>query len=203
MVKGKIGAEKNIRPVDIRNENVISRSEFLMKTALVAAAIPAGALTWGILSGAHDFQVRRITLNLKNLPKSYEGMVIAQISDIHTGSLYNKTAIKGGIEMLLSEKPDMILFTGDLVNDRAGEVKDFMNILDKLKAPLGVYSTLGNHDYGAYLKFPNHREKQRNFQDIIQAHKLLGYDLLLNENRSITIGGDKNCDLRGRKYIFQ
>ncbi|WPP48751.1 metallophosphoesterase [Catalinimonas niigatensis] len=173
------------------NSKVISRSEFLMKTAVIAASIPATALTWGILSGAHDYRIRHIRLVLKNLPKAFEGMTIAQISDIHSGSFFSKTAVKGGVEMLLKEKPDMVFFTGDLVNDRASKVKDFIQIFDKIKAPMGLFSTLGNHDYGVYLRFPSLQARQRNLHDIKQAHKILGYNLLLDENRMISLGGEK------------
>lgn len=144
------------------SSNTISRSEFLMKTAVIAASIPATALTWGILSGAHDYRMRHIRLVLKNLPKAFEGMTIAQVSDIHAGSFFHRTAVQGGVEMLLKEKPDMVFFTGDLVNDRASEVKDYIQIFDKIKAPMGVFSTLGNHDYGVYLRFPSHQARQRN-----------------------------------------
>ncbi len=165
-----IPSKEIIEPID-ESSNNISRSEFLMKTALFVAAIPAGALTWGILSGAHDYRVRKVRLKIKNLPKPFQGMTIAQISDIHSGSFFNKTAVKGGVEMLLKEKPEMVFFTGDLVNDRASEVKEYINIFNKIKAPLGVYSTLGNHDYGAYLKFPNAKARLQNFEDIKKAHK--------------------------------
>src|SRR5690606_35699785 len=189
--KEKIIPNKEIAESIKESSSTISRSEFLMKTALFAAAIPAGALTWGILSGAHDYRIRRIRLKIKDLPKPFEGMTIAQISDIHSGSFFNKTAVKGGVEMLLKEKPEMVFFTGDLVNDRAREVKEYLNIFNKIKAPLGVYSTLGNHDYGVYLKFPNAQAKSQNFEDIKRAHKSMGYDLLLDEYRIITLGGEK------------
>ncbi len=169
---------------------VINRSEFLMKAAVMAAAIPAGTLTWGIVSGAHDYHVHRVRLVIKGLPKAFEGMTIAQISDIHTGSLFNRTAVKGGVERLLETKPDMVFFTGDLVNDRAGEVRDYIDIFNQVKAPLGVFSTLGNHDYGAYLRFPNPEARLQNLKDIKHAHRLLGYDLLVDENRLITLGGE-------------
>src|SRR5690606_35773716 len=188
--KNKILPNKETVETLVDNSMAISRSEFLMKTALFAAAIPAGVLTWGILSGAHDYRIRRIRLVLKNLPKSFEGMTIAQISDIHTGSFFNRTAVKGGVEMLLKQKPDMVFFTGDLVNNRADEVKEYIDIFDKIKAPLGVYSTLGNHDYGVYTGWPNLQAKNTNLNNVKKAHKVLGYDLLLDENRTITLGGD-------------
>ena len=171
--------------------NAISRSEFMMKAALIAASVPAVALTWGIISGAHDYHIRRIRLVVKNLPKAFHGMTIAQISDIHTGSFFNRTAVKGGVEMLLKEKADMVFFTGDLVNDRANEVRDYINIFDKIKAPFGVFSTLGNHDYGVYKRWSSPQAETQNMNDLKQAHKVMGYDLLIDEHRIITLGGEK------------
>ncbi|MFN8352953.1 MAG: metallophosphoesterase [Spirosomataceae bacterium] len=172
-------------------ETTISRSEFLMKTALVVGAVPLGAATWGILSGAHDYRVRRVTLRLKDLPKSFDGFRIAQISDIHSGSFFNKTAVKGGVEMILKEKADVIFFTGDLVNNRANEVEEYIPIFNKLKAPLGVYSTLGNHDYGDYYNWASKQAKQQNLNDVKHAHKLLGWDLLNDEHRILTESGEQ------------
>lgn len=190
-LKQKLFSDKEVVETINQTRNTISRSDFLIKTALFAAAIPAGALTWGILSGAHDYRIRRIRLKIKDLPKPFEGMTIAQISDIHSGSFFNKTAVKGGVEMLLREKPEMVFFTGDLVNDRASEVNEYINIFDKIKAPLGVYSTLGNHDYGVYTSWSSPQAKSENLNDLKKAHKLLGYDLLCDENRIITLGGEK------------
>jgi uncharacterized protein len=171
--------------------NVMPRSEFLAKTAIVAGTLPLVAMSWGIISGAHDFRLRRKTIYLPNLPKSFDGITIGQISDIHSGSFFNKTAVKGGVELIMNEKPDLMFFTGDLVNNETSEVEDYINIFDKLKAPLGVYSTTGNHDYGDYQRWDSQQAKTRNFKDLIEAHKLLGYDLLMNENRLIELGGDK------------
>jgi uncharacterized protein len=173
------------------NDVAISRSEFLMKTAVVVGTIPPLAITWGILSGAHDYRIRRVKLAIKNLPKAFQGMTIAQISDIHSGSFFNKVAVKGGVEMLMKEKPDMAFFTGDLVNSRAEEVQDYINIFDKVKAPLGFFSTLGNHDYGDYVQWPSATAKRQNLADLAKSHKLMGYDLLMDENRTITLGGEK------------
>lgn len=169
----------------------ISRSEFLTKAALAATALPLGAMTYGIISGAHDYRIRRITVSLPNLPKSFDGMRIGQVSDIHSGSFWNKTAVKGGVDMMLAEKPDLIFFTGDLVNDRAEEVKDYVPIFGKLKAPLGVYSITGNHDYGDYTSWSSQVEKDENFRNLVKAHHEMGFDILMNENRIIGQGGDK------------
>src|SRR5436190_23643756 len=131
----------------------ISRSEFLSKAAVVASTVPFAAMAYGLISGAHDYRVRRKTVYLPNLPKSFDGLTIGQISDIHSGSFFNKTAVKGGVEMFLKEKPDVIFFTGDLVNNQTDEVKDYVDIFNKLKAPLGVFSITGNHDYGDYKQW--------------------------------------------------
>jgi predicted MPP superfamily phosphohydrolase len=170
----------------------ISRSSFLVKAGLVAAAVPLSSLSWGIISGAYDYKVKRVKLVLPNLPKTFDGIKLGQISDIHSGSFYNKTAVKGGVEMLLAEKPDFIFFTGDLVNNLTNEVRDYQDIFSKVKAPLGVYSTLGNHDYGDYyFGKESSPAKVKNLQDMITTHKLMGYDLLMNENRRLKVDGEE------------
>jgi hypothetical protein len=170
--------------------NKITRSEFLTKTALAVGGLNLGAMSWGIISGAHDYRIHRVTVRLKNLPKQFDGIRIAQLSDIHSGSFFNKTAVKGGVEMLLAEKPDLVFFTGDLVNNEAGEVKDYINIFDKVKAPLGVFSTLGNHDYGDYIQWESAQKKAQNLQDLIKSHKIMGWDILLDEHRKLTVDGE-------------
>jgi predicted MPP superfamily phosphohydrolase len=170
---------------------VIPRSEFLAKTAVIAAVAPFSAMAYGIISGAHDYRIKRKTIVLPNLPKQFDGIRIGQVSDIHSGSFFSKTAVKGGVEMMLNEKPDLIFFTGDLVNNETSEVKEYVDIFDKLKAPLGVYSVTGNHDYGDYKSWVTREAKQRNFEDLVTAHKEMKYDILMNENRILTEGGEK------------
>ncbi len=169
----------------------ISRSEFLVKTSIIATAVPALTMGYGILSGAYNYRVRRETVYLKNLPASFDGLRIAQLSDIHSGSFFNKTAVQGGVDLLLSEKPDVVFFTGDLVNDQADEMKDYQPIFSKVSAPLGVYSTLGNHDYGDYTRWASPEAKRKNLQHLIRVHKQMGWDLLMNECRFLEQGNDK------------
>nr|WP_199158654.1 metallophosphoesterase [Pedobacter sp. ASV2] len=170
----------------------ISRSEFLVKAGLVAAAVPLTSLSWGIISGAYDYQVRKVDLILPNLPRAFDGIRMGQISDIHSGSFYNKTAVKGGVEMLLAEKTDFIFFTGDLVNNLTNEVKDYQDIFAKVKAPLGVFSSLGNHDYGDYyFGKESSPAKVKNLKDMVDVHKIMGYDLLMNENRRLKVDGEE------------
>lgn len=172
-------------------QDAISRSDFLMKTALVAGAIPLVGFTWGILSGAHDYRIRRVRLPLKNLPSGFNGMTIAQISDIHSGSFFNRTAVRGGVDLLLKQKPDLVFFTGDLVNSHAEEVNEFINIFDKVKAPLGVYSTLGNHDYGKYVQWTSVQAERQNVLNVIAAHKQMGWNIMLDEHKILEQNGDK------------
>ncbi|MCX2573323.1 metallophosphoesterase [Pedobacter sandarakinus] len=181
-----------IKDQPIAEAETISRSEFLVKAGLVAAAVPLTSLSWGIISGAYDYQVRRVNLILPNLPKAFDGITMGQISDIHSGSFYNKTAVKGGVELLLGEKPDFVFFTGDLVNNLTNEVKDYQDIFAKVKAPLGVYSTLGNHDYGDYyFGKTSSPAKVKNLKDMVDVHKVMGYDLLMNENRRLKVDGEE------------
>ena len=165
------------------DDQTISRSDFLVKSSLVATAIPALGMTYGIISGAHDYRVRRVTVSLKNLPSSFDGLRIGQISDIHSGSFFNKTAVQGGVDLLLQEKPDIVFFTGDLVNNQATEIKDYFPIFSQVQAPMGVFSTLGNHDYGDYVSWPSAQAKQQNLENLKAAHREMGWKLLLDENR--------------------
>ena len=176
----------------ISTQNTIPRSEFLIKAGAVVAAIPLASLSYGIISGAYDYRVVKRSLILPNLPKSFEGLTIAQISDVHSGSFYDRKAVSGGVDLLLAQKADMIFFTGDLVNNLASEMRDYQDIFSRLKAPLGVYSVLGNHDYGDYHfgKEPS-AAKTQNLKDIKLTHKNMGWDLLLNENRSIKVNGEE------------
>ncbi len=169
----------------------IPRSEFLSKVALVAGAVPLVGFSYGILSGAHDYRVRRVKLALKNLPSGFNGMTIAQISDVHSGSFFNKTAVRGGVDLLLKQKPDIVFFTGDLVNSTADEVNSYIDVFNKVKAPMGVYSTLGNHDYGTYVQWPSALAKQQNLNNLMAAHKLLGWNLMMDENTVLEQNGDK------------
>ncbi len=182
----------SVAPVSAETgEPTIPRSEFLATTAVVAGAGLMGTFAFGILSGAHDYRIRRVKVPLKNLPKAFDGIRIAQLSDIHSGSFFNKTAVKGGVEMLMNEKPDLVFFTGDLVNDRAVEVQDYINIFDKVKAPLGVHSTLGNHDYGDYFQWASPQAKNSNLADLKRAHSLMGWNIMMDENRAIRVDGEE------------
>jgi hypothetical protein len=133
-------------------------------------------------STKYHYRVRRLKLAFDSLPPSFKGLKIAQLSDIHSGSLRNPAAVSRGIDRVLAEKPDLILFTGDLVNDKAVEVGDYQAIFARLKASLGVYSILGNHDYGDYAWWENPEAKKANLDHLKRIQREMGWRLLVNEH---------------------
>tara|TARA_R110001592_G_scaffold80822_4_gene240358 strand:+ start:2572 stop:3819 length:1248 start_codon:yes stop_codon:yes gene_type:complete len=183
--------KKRRKDKKIASGKKISRSEFLAKTAVAAATLPIVTMSFGIVSGAYDYRIRRKKLYLPNLPSGFNGIKMAQLSDIHSGSFFDKKAVEGGIDLLMGEKPDVVFFTGDLVNNQTKEVNDYFDIFSKVKADLGVYSTLGNHDYGDYMQWSSPQAKQKNLQDMVLAHEKLGWNLMMNENTSLKVGGDQ------------
>lgn len=172
-------------------DNYISRSQFLVTTGVIVASVPLISLSWGIISGAHDYRVRKLDIPLTKLPSAFDGLRIVQISDIHSGSFWNKTAVKAGVEMAVKLKPDLIFFTGDLVNNRADEMAEWISVFSKLTAPLGVYSILGNHDYGDYTSWNSPEQKRQNLHKLMQIHKVMGWDLLMDEHRIKEVEGQK------------
>jgi len=168
-----------------------SRSEFLSKSALIAGTLPVAVFGFGILSGAHDYRVRKRVIYSKNLPKAFDGIRIVQISDIHTGSFFNKTAVAGGVDLINQQKGDIVFFTGDLVNNQSDEAKPYLDIFKSVKAPMGVYSTMGNHDYGDYMQWGSEAAKAKDIQQLHEMHRYMGWDIMLNENRIIKEGGEQ------------
>lgn len=168
----------------------ISRSVFLSWLGVAAGSTLFGSLLYGF-SNKYNYHVKRVDLAYTNLPQGFRGITIAHISDIHCGSFMNKSAVMTGIQKVLDLKPELILFTGDLVNDRATEMAEYMDIFSLLKAPLGVYSTFGNHDYGDYVSWPyNSVSKEQNLEDLKKVHAALGWKLLMNEHVNIERNGD-------------
>ena len=168
-----------------------SRKQFLKKTGIAVSLMPIAGFSFGIVSGAHNYKWHKIRVPIPNLPKAFEGIRIGQLSDIHSGSFSDKLAVQGGIEMFMKEKPDIIFFTGDIVNDQAWEIRDYFDIYKTIQAPLGVYSILGNHDYGDYSNWRSASAKMKNFQGILDAHKNLGWNLLRNENIILKVDNDE------------
>jgi len=169
----------------------ISRSKFLAKSAVAVSMLPVVTMSFGIVKGAYDYRTRRRKVYLPNLPSAFDGIKIGQLSDIHSGSFFDKTAVQGGIEMLMAEQPDVIFFTGDLVNNQTKEVNEYFDLFSKVKADLGVFSTLGNHDYGDYMAWSSMAAKKQNLEDMIKVHERMGWRLMMNENQSLCIGTDQ------------
>lgn len=167
----------------------ISRSAFLSWVGIGLGGGLFATLIYGF-SNKYNYHVREVALGFENLPESFKGLKIVHISDIHSGSFTNKKAVQKGIDKILEQQPDIILFTGDLVNDRSGEMLDYIDIFSQLKAPMGVYSTLGNHDYGDYVNWESPQAKQANLEEVKKVHAKLGWRLLMNEHVSLEKNGD-------------
>ena len=169
----------------------ISRSAFLSWLGLAAGGSLFGTLVYGF-SNKYNYDVRTVKLSFDNLPASFRGLRIVHISDIHSGSFTNKSAVARGVKKIIDAKPDLILFSGDLVNDRATEMENYMDVFNQLKAPLGVYSTFGNHDYGDYVSWPHQGiSKQQNLVNLAKVHEELGWRLLMNEHVVLERNGEQ------------
>lgn len=180
-------------PVEPEIENVgkgIPRSTFLKRMALVVGSLTLGGFLYGT-TNRYNYQVKRLKLKFDNLPEAFKGTKIVQISDVHSGSFDSHTAVAEGAKKIMEEQPDIIFFTGDLVNDRADEIQPFTDIFSQLKAPLGVYSTLGNHDYGDYVQWPSQESKVANLEKLKQTHGNMGWKLMMNEHVVLEKGDDK------------
>jgi len=168
----------------------VSRSVFMSWLGLGVGAGLYASLLHGF-SNKYRYRIRRVRLAYDNLPASFRGFKILQLSDIHSGSLKNPVAVRRGVDMALAEKPDIILFTGDLVNDIALEVGEYQAIFGCLDAPMGVYSTLGNHDYGDYTWWENAEAKKANLDHLMRIEREMGWRLLMNEHVVLQRGGEQ------------
>jgi hypothetical protein len=175
----------------------ISRSRFISQLGLLIAAIPFTSILYGMAKGRFNFRISNENLKFDKLPTSFDGFKIIQISDIHIGSFIgHETQVKRAIELINDQNPDLILFTGDLVNNFYEELNGWIPIFSKLKAKYGKISILGNHDYGDYFVWKNKAEKEQNLLNLKNAHKEMGFRLLLNESEEITIN-DENIMIVG------
>lgn len=189
--------------------SLLSRKRFISQISAGIGALTFSGLGYGIVKGAHDYKLHFTDINLKNLPKNFKGLKIGHLSDIHAGSFWDMKAVEKGVDKMMRENPDIIFFTGDLVNSLADEMNDdYIRIFSRLNAPLGVFSILGNHDYGDYHQWPdrntfgegNNAQSNKghmspmqiaNLDKLKAIHKQMGWDLLMNENRILERNGDK------------
>ncbi len=176
---------------DAVNSEGITRSVFLSWFGLAVGGSLFGSLLYGF-GNKYNYNIKRVQLAFDNLPKGFKGMRILHISDIHSGSFTDKKAVHHGVQEILRENADIILFTGDLVNDKANEMDNYIDVFNQLKAPMGVYSTLGNHDYGDYVKWPSDGiSKTQNLENLKNVHASMGWKLLMNEHVVLEKDGDQ------------
>lgn len=179
-----------------QDEFLASRRKFVSQGALTIAAIPFIGIIHGMWKGKYNYKVIQKTLSFKDLPDAFDGLTITQISDIHSGSFDNPEKVAYGVDLINEQNSDLILFTGDLVNNTADEMDPWLETFGKLKAPMGKYSILGNHDYGDYVRWDSKEDQQKNMEKLFQTHKDIGFQLLRNENVEIQKDGQK-IDLIG------
>nr|WP_294936916.1 metallophosphoesterase [uncultured Flavobacterium sp.] len=173
-------------------ESIPGRRKFISQVAIGLAAIPFTSLLYGMTKGKYNYKVIKQILFFPDLPESFDGMTITQISDVHSGSFDDPEKIEYAIDLVNQQKSDLILFTGDIVNTHATEMHPWIETFRKIETPkFGKYSVLGNHDYGEYVEWPSREAKVQNFQDIKDLHRQIDFKLLLNENVKIQNGTDE------------
>lgn len=180
-----------LKRVPEQTQFIPSRRKIISQIALGLASIPFASLLYGMYRGKYNYKVLSYNLEFEDLPDAFDGFKITQISDIHSGSFDNQTKVQYGVDLVNQQKSDLVLFTGDLVNNRADEIKPWIKIFNKIKAEFGVFSILGNHDYGDYMRWESPVAKRKNMEDLYDAHNEMGWDLLLNESRFIEKDGDR------------
>ena len=168
-----------------------SRRKFVSTLALGIGALPFGALLYGMYRGKYNYKVLKYALEFEDLPDEFNGYQITQISDVHSGSFDDYKKVAYGIDLINEQNSDVILFTGDMVNNKAEEMKPWAELFSTLDAKDGKYSVLGNHDYGDYASWPSSEAKDQNLEDLKTLQKEMGFDLLLNEHRYLEKNGKK------------
>lgn len=167
------------------------RRKFLSLAGLAIAGVLASLFLDGVAFGKYRHRVRKVKLKIKNLPESFKGYKIVQISDMHAGSFFNPNKLKHAFDLINEQQPDLVLFTGDMVNNIAEEFNGVKHLFASIKAKDGKFSVLGNHDYGHYIQWNSKEEQAQNIPNLIKLKKEAGFETLLNEHRIIEKNGDK------------
>lgn len=177
-----------------RLEYSVERRKFISQVAAATAAIPFMGILHGLTAGKFNFTVRRETVYFPDLPDAFDGLTITQISDLHSGSFDTEShgpELERAVKMINDQKSDVVLFTGDLVNNRAEEMIPWKSVFSKIHAPMGKFSVLGNHDYGDYVEWDSDASKAANMERLYAVHADIGFDLLRNENRLLEKNGQQ------------
>ena len=184
------GKKANNNPSE-KTRIIPSRRRFLTLAATGIAAIPFSTMLYGITRGKYAYTVNKVSLKFPDLPPAFSGFKIVQISDIHAGSLDSQQAVARGVKMINEQQPDIVVFTGDLVNSDKDEVDDYIDVFKEISAKYGKFSVLGNHDYyGA----PNKGNGEKAYwADFTKKYEAMGFRLLNNENEFIEKEGDRIC----------
>lgn len=169
----------------------ITRLKFFSQLAVSFTMISAVGFLYGMVRGAYKYRVHKVKFPSPNLPPEFDGFKIVQLSDIHVGSFVNDHALKKAFDIVAEQSADLILFTGDLVNNVSTELDGFEDQFKRLNAPYGVYSVLGNHDYGDYVQWDSQVEKAKNLEVLKEKQKSFGWKLLMNEHVPIEKNGAK------------
>ena len=188
---GYVGIQKMRHATGSEDLHMWGRRKFVSQIALGLAAIPFVGTAWGMIKGKYDYRVHKVKIAFKDLPDAFHGFTITQLSDIHSGSLDDLAAVKRGIDLANAQKSDMLVFTGDLVNNVATEMDPWIDHFSQLDAPHGKFSILGNHDYGDYVQWPSEEAKAKNLEDLKEVHGKIGFRLLLNESVHLEKNGEK------------
>lgn len=169
----------------------ISRLKFFSQLAITFTVVPAVGFIYGMVKGAYNYKVHKVKVPSPKIPGAFNGFKIVQLSDIHVGSFNDTVALNRAFDIVMEQKPDLILFTGDLVNNHSDETNDFLEVFSRLKAPYGVYSVLGNHDYGDYIQWDTDAQKKANLERLKSIQAKVGWKLLMNEHVALEKNGEK------------
>lgn len=170
---------------------LLSRNVYWVDFAFVMFCLTVVLFIFGIIRGKYAYRVIKHTLYFDDLPQSFDGFTITQISDVHAGSFTKPKQVQKGIDLINAQQSDLFVFTGDLVNNAASEIEPYIGHFSQIKAPFGQFSVLGNHDYGDYIKWPSEADKTKNLQTLKSHHAALGFRLLLDEHVELTKNGEK------------
>ncbi|MBS1531447.1 MAG: metallophosphoesterase [Bacteroidetes bacterium] len=165
------------------------RSVWVSELDMGIAGLVFIGLLYGMTGGRHRYKVHRVTLKFDDLPDAFDGFTITQLSDIHAGSFSSRKGVEKGVALVNQQKSHLLLFTGDLVNNKASEMDPWKDTFAKLHAAYGKYSVLGNHDYGDYTHWESKEAKAANLVSLKKVHKEIGFKLLLNDSVQIEKDG--------------